>query len=170
MSEAGRERAAGQGGEPLFAIQRLYLKDASFETPNAPGIFGEAWEPEVSVQLSNAASQVEEDLHEVVLTVTVTAKLGERTAFLCEVQQAGLFQISGYGPEDLEGMVGAFCPSILFPYAREAISDLVVKGGFPALVLAPINFDALYRQHKSQLAEQGGAAAGTAPGAGEPRH
>jgi len=165
MSEAGTGRpAAGPGGEgegPVFVIQRLYLKDVSFETPHTPAIFDEPWDPEVSVQLSNAATRVGEDLHEVVLTVTVTARMGDKTAFLCEVHQAGLFQIAGYGQEELEGLVGAFCPSILFPYAREAISSLVVKGGFPALVLAPINFDALYRQHREQQA---------AAGAGEARH
>jgi len=134
-----------------FAIQKIYTKDISFETPNSPAIFSEAkWEPEINVQLNSRAAQLNPGLHEVVLTVTVTAKQGDKTAFLVEVQQAGIFQAEGIDEAQMGHLLGSFCPNILFPYAREAISDLVSRGGFPQLLLAPVNFDALYAQHLQQ--------------------
>lgn len=134
-----------------FQIQKLYIKDASLETPNSPAIFREQWQPDVSVQLGNAAKLLGENVHEIVTTVTVTAKVGEKTAYLVEVQQAGIFTIAGFGDGELGPMVGSYCPTILFPFAREAITDLVVKAGFPPLFLAPVNFDAIYAQHQQQL-------------------
>lgn len=135
-----------------FGIQKIYTKDMSFETPNSPAVFREQWQPEINLQLSNNTTNIGENVHEVVLSLTVTAKLGEKTAFLVEVQQAGIFTIKGYKEQDLGAMLGSYCPNMLFPYAREAISDLVTKGGFPQLLLAPVNFEALYQQHLQQKA------------------
>lgn len=140
--------------EKEFGIQKIYVKDISFETPKSPEIFREQWQPEINLQLNNNVNNLEEHLHEVVLTLTVTAKLGEKTAFLVEVQQAGIFNIKGYNDQEMGAMAGAYCPNILFPYAREAISDLVNRGGFPQLLLAPINFDGLYQQHLQQQAQE----------------
>lgn len=133
-----------------FGIQKIYIKDVSFETPNSPEIFREQWQPDINLQLNNNTKSIEENIHEVILTLTVTAKIGEKTAFLIEVQQAGIFNIKGYSEQEMGAMAGAYCPNILFPYARETISDIVTRGGFPQLLLAPINFDALYQQHLQQ--------------------
>ena len=130
-----------------FGLQRIYLKDASLETPNSPGIFTQAWRPEVSINLNSEAKPFAEGLYEVVLTITVTAKLDDKTGYLVEVQQAGLFGVKGFAAQEMGPMLGSFCPNILFPFAREAISDLVVKAGFPQMLLAPVNFDALYAKH-----------------------
>ena len=133
-----------------FGIQKVYIKDVSFETPNSPEIFKEQWQPDINLQLNNNTKSLDDSIHEVVLTLTVTAKIGEKTAFLIEVQQAGIFNIKGYSEQEMGAMAGAYCPNILCPYARETISDLVTRGGFPQLLLAPINFDALYQQHLQQ--------------------
>lgn len=150
-------RNSGQQDAPQqqFAIQRIYTKDISFETPNSPAIFTEKWEPEINLDLNTANSRLHENVHEVVLTLTVTAKASDKTAYLVEVKQAGIFAIAGFGEKELGHMLGAYCPGILFPYAREVISDLVSKGTFPQLLLAPINFDAIYAQHlqRQQAAE-----------------
>lgn len=143
MSE--NENAQPQG--PQFAIQRIYTKDLSFETPNSPSVFTEKWEPDVNVELNTNGNKLTDTIYEVVLSVTVTAKLGDKTAYLAEVQQAGIFTLSGFSDEDLNGMIHSFCPTQLFPYVREVVSDLVNKGSFPQMVLQPINFDALYAQH-----------------------
>ena len=138
-----------------FAIQKIYLKDASFESPNSPEIFQDAdWKPEINVQLNTEGKTLAEGVHEVTLTVTVTAKKADKTAFLVEVKQSGVFQLAGFEQEQLGGMLGAYCPEVLFPFAREAISDLVSKGGFPQLLLSPVNFNALYMQHQQQQAQQ----------------
>ncbi len=138
-----------------FAIQKIYLKDVSLESPNAPAVFQEGdWKPEINVQINTEAKKVTEELNEVTLTVTVTAKQDDKTAFLVEVKQSGLFLLKGFPQEQLGGMLGAFCPETLFPYAREAISDLVSKGGFPQLLLSPVNFNALYMQHQQQQQQQ----------------
>lgn len=134
-----------------FAIQKIYVKDVSFETPNSPSIFTESkWEPEVNVQLNTRAAPMADNMHEVVLSVTVTAKLGDKTAYLAEVQQAGVFRTEGFEQAQLNHLLGSFCPNILFPYVREAISDMVTRGGFPQMLLAPVNFDALFAQHLQQ--------------------
>jgi len=138
-----------------FAIQKIYLKDVSFESPNAPNVFQDGeWKPEVNVQINTEGKALENDLHEVTLTVTVTAKQNQSTAFLAEVKQAGIFHMSNFEQEQLNGMLGAYCPEVLFPYAREAISELVAKGGFPQMLLSPVNFNALYMQHQQQQAQQ----------------
>lgn len=143
MSEESNTQQQG----PQFAIQRIYTKDVSFETPNSPAIFTEQWEPEVNVELNSTGNKLADDVFEVILAVTVTAKLGEKTAYLAEVQQAGIFNISGFSEQDMGGMIHSYCPNVLFPYVREVVSDLVTKGSFPQMVLQPINFDALYAQH-----------------------
>ncbi len=138
-----------------FAIQKIYLKDVSLESPNAPGVFQKGqWQPEVNVQLNTEGKTISEGVHEVTLTVTVTAKQEGNTAFLVEVKQAGIFQMSGFAQEQLSGMLGAYCPEVLFPFAREAIADLVAKGGFPQLLLSPVNFNALYMQHQQQAQQK----------------
>lgn len=143
-----------QGGDQQFQVQKIYLKDASFETPNAPGIFTHDWDPKINVELNTRAERVDEGVYESVVTVTVTAKLEETTAYLCEVQQAGVFTIQGVEGERLNALLGGYCPQILFPYAREAVSELVAKGGFPQMLLAPVNFDALYAQQRAQQQQQ----------------
>jgi len=142
--------AAKPDTQTQFTIQKIYVKDLSFETPYSPQVFLDKWEPDVNLQLSNTASVLSDKTHEVVLSLTVTAKLKDKTAYLAEVKQAGIFNIEGYDVVQLAAMVGSYCPHILFPYAREVVSDLVTRGGFPQLLLAPINFDALYRQHLEQ--------------------
>ena len=138
---------SNENAEPQFSIEKIYLKDVSFESPAAPAIFTEDWSPEINMELNSQANPVENGFYEVELNITVTAKNNETTGFLVEVKQCGIFSISGMDEANLNGMLGSFCPNILFPYAREAISDLVSKGGFPQLLLAPVNFDALYAQH-----------------------
>jgi len=133
--------------EKQFSIQKIYTKDISFETPAAPKIFTEKWEPAVDFNLGTNVESLEDNLFEVSLTVTVTVKTAENTAYLVEVCQAGIFALKGFSEQEMGPMVGSFCPNILFPYAREVVSDLVAKGGFPQLLLAPVNFDALYSQH-----------------------
>jgi preprotein translocase subunit SecB len=133
-----------------FGIQKIYTRDLSFETPNSPQVFMETWEPTVNVDLSTNGKRLNEGVHEVVLTITVTTKIKDKTAYLAEVQQAGIFNITGLNDQELSHAIGSFCPGILFPYARETISDLVQRGGFPQMILAPVNFDALYQQHLQQ--------------------
>ena len=133
--------------EKQFSIQKIYTKDMSFETPNTPKIFTEKWEPMVDFNLGSNVQPLENGLYEVALTVTITVKSEDKTAYLVEINQAGIFTLIGFSDEELSPMLGSFCPTILFPYAREAVSDLVAKGGFPQLILAPVNFDALYAQH-----------------------
>jgi len=141
--------------EQQFRIQKIYVKDISLESPDAPQIFtaGDAWKPEVNLQLNSTTNQLDEGRFEIALTITVTVKVGEKTAYLIEITQAGLFHIAGMPTEQMGGLLGAYCPGILFPYAREAVSDLAVRAGFPQLLLEPINFDALYNQHRQKQAE-----------------
>lgn len=143
-----------QAPQQHFEIQKVYLKDVSLETPNSPMIFTEQWQPQTEVRLETGATPLTEDLFEVVLTLTVTAKLGERTAYLVEVQQGGLFTLRGFDEQQTGQMLHAFCPNILFPFAREEIAGLIGKGGFPAMLLNPINFDGLYIQRLQQQQAQ----------------
>lgn len=131
---------------PEFAIQTLYVKDLSYEAPNVPQVFQEDWKPEVELDLDVKSNELEEGVYESVLKVTATVKLPKNTAFLVEVEQAGIFTVKNFEKDQLQAMLGSFCPSVLFPYAREVVSDMVIKGGFPPLYLAPVNFDALYQQ------------------------
>jgi len=146
--------ADAQNPAQNFTIQKIYTKDISFETPNSPAIFTQTeWNPDVNVQLNSRATALEDNAHEVVLAVTVTVKLGDKTAYLAEVQQAAIFKIENFPAEQMGHVLGSFCPNILFPYVREAISDLVARGGFPQMLLAPVNFDAIYAQHMQQQAQ-----------------
>ena len=140
-----------------FQIQRIYTKDISVEAPNAPQVFQKEWEPEVKLDLDTASSQLADDVYEVVLRVTVTATVGEDSAFLCEVQQAGIFSIGGIEGTQMAHCLGAYCPNILFPYARECITSLVSRGTFPQLNLAPVNFDALFMNYLQQSEGEGAA-------------
>lgn len=142
--------------EKQFSIQKVYTKDLSFETPNAPKIFREKWEPTVDFNLGTNVNKLEETVFEVTLTVTITVKSIEIVAYLVEVNQSGIFTLDNFNEQELGPMLGSFCPNILFPYAREVVSDLVAKGGFPQLLLAPVNFDALYSQHLQQLQQPTG--------------
>jgi preprotein translocase subunit SecB len=139
--------------EKRISIAKIYLKDFSFESPQAPEIFksGE-WSPKTDLNIRSTHSSVDDDHHEVVLTITVEAKEADKSVFLIELHQAGLFEIAGYENEELGAIIGSFCPNILFPYARESIAGIVQKGGFPEFVLQPINFDALYLQSRQQQA------------------
>ena len=142
--------ATNEETKQQFIIQKIYSKDVSFETPNSPKLFTEKWEPELKVDLHTAIIPLSDSVFEVVLTVTATVKVEDKIAFLAEVQQAGIFNITGFDKPQLDGMLGSYSPNILFPYAREIISDLVNKGGFPQLILQPVNFDAIYSQHLQQ--------------------
>lgn len=136
--------------EMSFQIQRIYTKDISFEAPNAPQIFQKEWQPEVKLDLDTASNKLTEDIYEVVLRVTVTVKIETDTAFLCEVQQAGIFNIAGIDDKQMAHCLGAYCPNVLFPYARECVNSLVTRGTFPQLNLAPVNFDALFMNYLQQ--------------------
>lgn len=146
--------AQDEQAAPQFSIQRIYLKDLSFESPNAPTIFTKEYKPEIKLDLDNKSTQIEPGVFEVVLSVTVTATIEDQTAFLVEVQQAGVFVIGNMPEQQVAGMLGAFCPNTLFPYAREAVSNLVNRGTFPALNLSPVNFDALFAQYMQQAQQQ----------------
>lgn len=136
-----------------FAIQRIYVKDLSFESPETPGVFlNSDWKPEVNIELSVKHNKVEDKIYDVVLLVTVTIKHDKKTAMVAEVKQAGIFSIDGIEGESLDHLLASYCPNILFPYAREVVSDVVARGGFPQLLLAPVNFDALYEESKKKAA------------------
>lgn len=137
-----------------FAIQRIYTKDISFETPNTPAVFQQEWKPETSVNLNTEVNKLTDTIFEVTLTVTVTTKVGDKTAYLVEVKQAGIFSAKGFPDQEMGPLLSAYCPNQLFPYVREVISDIIVKGSFPQMVLQPVNFDMLYAQHQQELAKK----------------
>lgn len=140
--------------QPSFGIEKVYLKDASLEIPNAPQIFLENEGPQVEINIHNQAAALDADLFEVVLTVTATAKVGDKTVFLVEVAQAGIFQIRNVPQRDIDPVLGIACPSILLPYAREAVSSMVLRAGFPAVILQHMNFEAIYHERMQQLQQQ----------------
>ena len=162
MAEEQNGAAANADAQQVqFAMQRIYLKDLSFETPMGADVFKKQWKPAVNQELNTKTAKIDEDLYEVALTLTITVKLEEETAFLVEVQQAGLFGIKGLEGQQLAQALNTACPTILFPYAREVIDNIVTKGSFPALMLPPINFDALFAaalQQAQQQAESGAEA------------
>ena len=143
---------------PQFAIEKLYIKDLSLEVPNAPAIFLENESPEISLQLQTGVQRLSEDAFEVVLTATVTSKIGEKTVFLVEVGQGGIFRLRNIPEENLEALLSIACPNILFPYAREVVSDAVVRAGFAPVILQPVNFEALYAARLQQEQEQAAGA------------
>jgi preprotein translocase subunit SecB len=148
------QAASGQAPQPSFQIEKLYVKDLSLEVPNAPQIFMQAESPQLEIAVRNEAMQFADGLFEVTVTVTVTARSAEKTVFLAEAAQAGIFSARGIPPQDLDPLLGIGCPTILFPYAREAISDLVTRAGFPAVVLAPVSFEQIYMQRQQQAAAE----------------
>ena len=164
--QAGQSGTEQADGERRYQIQKLYLKDVSFESPAAPGIFSadSDLQPSINFQLDTEHSQVGDSLYEVVLGVTVTATHGERTVFLVELKQAGLFRIAGFEEQDFYHMLGSYCPGILYPYACAAVADLVQKGGLPQVILQPINFDVLFAQERARKQQE---AAGPDAGAGD---
>ena len=155
--EAEQASNENQQAQPGFGIEKLYVRDASIEVPNAPQIFTDRTAPEVSVELGNSVQKLDDGVFEVALKVTVTAKMNDKTAFLVEVTQAGIFAIRNVPDENMEGIVSITCPNILFPYAREAVSDMVTRAGFAPVLLSPINFEALFMQQKQQQSENAGA-------------
>lgn len=159
MAENENENAAGteESGQQL-AIQKIYLKDASLESPSSPQVFRSNWKPETHLDLDTRSAQIDDQgNYEVIVRITVTAKLEERTAYLVEIQQAGIFSVQGFDEATHNGILGSYCPGILFPYAREVISELTTKAGFPPTVLAPVNFDALYAEKLAQQRQQDGS-------------
>jgi preprotein translocase subunit SecB len=136
---------------PELMLERIYLKDVSFESPRAPDVFAEPWRPRVQLDINSRSNRLADDRYEVVLTITIeTRDDADRAGFIVEVQQAGVFRVRGLEEDALKRVLATFCPGTLFPYSREAIDSLVVKGGFPALALAPVNFDALFEQALQQ--------------------
>jgi preprotein translocase subunit SecB len=148
------EQAAGQQPEQQFQLQRIFLKDLSYEAPKTPQLFKEQWKPEVNLEVNNTASEVEDGIYEVVLKVTVTVKNGDNTAFIAEVAQAGLFLLQGVEGIQKEAILKGVCANILFPYARETISDVVARGTFPQFLLQPINFEAAFAENLRKQQEQ----------------
>ena len=142
--------ASGEAAQPAFQIEKLYVKDLSLEVPNAPQVFMQADAPQLEIQVRNEAAQFAEGLVEVVVTITVTARAGEKTCFLAEVAQAGIFTARGIAPADLEPLLAIGCPTILYPYAREAVSDMVTRAGFPPVVLQPVSFEQMYMASRQQ--------------------
>ncbi len=157
-TEAAGAAAEGQAQQE-FVLQRVYLKDLSFESPGSPDVFRKEYRPAVNVDLRTQSTAMDSDAYEITLTITITAKLQEETAFLIEVQQAGIFSIRGIAEEELRRILGIYCPNVLFPYARETIDNIVTKGTFPALMLAQVNFEGLYAQALQQAQQQAAAKA-----------
>jgi len=139
--------------QPQVGVQKIYVKDASFEAPGAPHIFQEQAQPQIQLNLNQTVNNLADGVYEVILGVTVTCKIGEKNAYLAEVKQAGIFSLTGFDQQSLHGVIGTFCPNTLFPYVRQAISDLVMAGGFPPFLLQPINFDQLYMEQLRRRAE-----------------
>ena len=158
---AEQNNGAVGADQAQFSIQKIYVKDVSFEVPSAPQIFSEPGQPQLELNLNQKVGRVAEGMFEVVLGVTLTCKLGDKTIYLAEIQQAGLFALAGFDDRTLDMMLGTYCPNVLFPYARQFLGELVAQGGFPPFYLQPINFEALYAEGLRRRAEaaQGGAAA-----------
>lgn len=154
------EQAAGQQPQQQFQLQRIFLKDLSYEAPKTPQLFKEQWKPEVNLEVNNTANEIESNIYEVVLNVTVTVKNGENTAFIVEVAQAGLFLLQGVEGIQKEAILKGVCANILFPYAREAVSDVVARGTFPQFLLQPINFEAAFAENLRKQQEQAQAQQG----------
>ena len=149
MSESETQAASKQ----QFSIQRIYTKDISFESPSTPAIFKQDWAPDMNMDIHSTSKDIGDGMYEVVVDITVTVKSADKTAFLVEVKQAGIFAIANFPEEQQHHLLGSYCPSIIYPYAREVITDVVQRASFPQLILAPINFDALYaEQLKKQKA------------------
>ena len=146
--------APAEAAGPAFTVEKIYVKDVSFEVPGSPAIYGESTQPELNLNLNQRVQRLNENAFEVVLGVTLTCKTGEKVAYVAEVQQAGVFGLVGLEPQAVDGLLGTQCPNILFPYVRQLLSDLIQAGGFPPFFLQPINFDGLYAETLRQRAEQ----------------
>ena len=152
MADITTTNGAAEAGAQL-SLQKVYIKDASFEVPGAPQIFQEQGQPQVQLNLQQQVGMLAENVYEVVLTVTVTCKLEEKTAYLAEVQQAGVFGVTGFDAQTRDTVLATYCPNVLFPYARQIVSDLIQNGGFPPFLLQPINFEALYAEQARRQAQ-----------------
>jgi preprotein translocase subunit SecB len=150
------DTAAPQQPAATFQIEKVYVKDVSLEIPNAPQVFMQQAQPQLEVQIDSGATPFADGYYEATVTATVTAKTGERTLFLAEVVQAGIFQLRNIPADDLKPLLGIACPTVLFPYLREAVSDLVIRGGFPPVLLAPVSFEAIYMQRLQQEQQSSG--------------
>ena len=134
-----------------LVIQKIYVKDVSFESPGSPEVFTKPWKPKIDIEINTQGKRLVENTYEVLLTATVTAKIEDKVSFLAEIKQAGIFELKGFDENGVAAMLGSYCPNVLFPYIREAISDIVSKGGYPQLLLTPVNFDAIYAQKLQQI-------------------
>jgi len=157
-SEEKKQAATDAKSAQQFMLQKIYVKDSSFESPNSPAVFQQNYAPKVKFNISSKNSPLQDDLHEVVLQLTIEVKQDDKVVFVVEVHQAGIFLCKGFEDEAFSQVLSSVCPGILFPYAREVVDGLAVKGGFPALMLAPVNFDALYQQAKKKEQEKAEAA------------
>lgn len=167
MTESTAPQADGadaNAAQPQFTVEKIYLKDVSFEAPNAPQIFNEQGQPQLNMNLNQKVGRLADGVYEVVLGVTLTCMMGEKTVYLSEVQQAGIFSLIGFDDRTLDMMLGTYCPNVLFPYARQAISELISQGGFPPFYLQPINFEGLYAEGLRRRAEQGSGTVALAEG------
>ena len=158
MSEEEQPEAKAEDNVKIWRPQKIYVKDASFEAPNSPELFTKKWEPKLGVEIDNSVSVLGDDIYEVNLTVTATVTVEDKTAFLAEVHQAGIFLLKGHEPNDLHRLQHIYCLTTLYPYICAALSDLVTKGGFPPLLLVPMNFAALYAKKLQQVSDQDEAA------------
>ena len=158
MSEENVNGAAdaAEATGPAFTVEKIYVKDVSFEVPGAPAIFNEQAQPQLQMNLNQNVQRLNDNAFEVVLGVTLTCTIGDKTAYLAEVQQAGVFGLAGFDDASLDAMLGTQCPHVLYPYARQVISELIQAGGFPPFLMQPINFDALYAEGQRQRAQQQG--------------
>lgn len=155
---------------PTFSVEKIYVKDVSFEVPGAPAVFNEQAQPQLQMNMNQSVQRLGENAYEVVLGITLTCTIGDKSVYLAEVKQAGVFGVAGFDPQTLDGLLGSHCPSILYPYARQLVSDLIQAGGFPPFYLQPVNFDALYaeglRQRQAQAQQQNGDGLADAEAAG----
>ncbi|MDX2419337.1 MAG: protein-export chaperone SecB [Xanthomonadales bacterium] len=160
MSEEEQPEAQTEGDKKIIRPQKIYLKDVSFESPNSPELFTRKWAPKLAVEMNHSASMLEDDIYEVILAVTTTVSIEDKTAFLAEVHQAGIFVLKGHEPDALQRLQQVYCLNTLYPYVCTALSDLVTKGGFPQLLLAPIDFRAMYAKNIQKDSDQDEAADG----------
>ena len=158
MSEEEQPEVQSEDDKKIVYTKKIYIKDVSFESPNSPALFTKEWEPKLGIEINNSISVLGEDIYEIILTVTATATVEDKTAFLAEVHQAGIFLLKGHEPNDLHRLQHIYCLTTLYPYICAALSDLVTKGGFPPLLLVPMNFAALYAKKLQQVSDQDEAA------------
>lgn len=156
MENQNTPRPDSQDQQPIIGLQRIYLKDLSFESPGAPDIFRREWQPQINLDLRSQTKVLDDETHEVTLVMNITAKVDDKVVFIVELKQAGIFTIRGFNKDELHHILGVFCPRELYPYARETVTAVVNRGSFPQLLLSPVNFDALYADHLAKLKAEGG--------------